>query len=256
MELGRVVALMYHGLGSPADPADGARYTVRVEEFEAQLAVAAACPGGLLDPGAPSAGPGVVLTFDDGERSVLTEALPRLARAGARAAIFVTTGFLGRPGFLDAAGVAALHAAGWLVGAHGHSHRFLSLLSPAELDEELARSRAILGAVTGAAPSHLALPGGRTSPAVERAARAHGFHTLWTSRPGCNAALAEGGVLRRTAIRRGTPLARFARLCRGEPLAHLADEVEAGARGLVRRALGDARYHALAGRVLALAGRR
>jgi peptidoglycan/xylan/chitin deacetylase (PgdA/CDA1 family) len=247
---------MYHGLGAPADAAEGARYTVRIEELEAQLELARAAPGGLLDPNLPTSGPGVVLTFDDGERSVLSEALPRLAAAGAKAALFMTTGFLGRPGFLDPAGLVALHRAGWLVGAHGHTHRFLSLLPPDELHEELERSRSILAAVLGRAPTHLSLPGGRTSAEVERAARAHGFTTLWTSRPGCNAALGEGGVLRRTAIRRGTPLHRFARLCRGAPLAHLADQLDMGARGLVRRALGDAKYHAFTGRLLSLAGRR
>ncbi|BDG09391.1 polysaccharide deacetylase family protein [Anaeromyxobacter paludicola] len=252
----RVVALMYHGLGEPADAAEGARYTVRLEELDAQLDVAAAAPGGVLDPRAPSDGPGVVLTFDDGEASVRTEALPRLAALGMRGALFMTTGFLGRPGYLDAAGLRAIHRAGWLIGAHGHTHRFLTLLEPDELHDELERSRAILSAVLGEAPVHLSLPGGRTSDEVERAARAHGFTTFWTSRPGCNASLGEGGVLRRTAIRRGTPLERFARLCRGEPLAHLADELDMGARGLVRRAMGDARYHAFTGRLLGLAGRR
>ncbi|SRR6266567_1645207 len=252
----RVVALMYHGLGEPADAAEGARYTVRIDEFEAQLEVAVAAPGGVLDPRAPVGGPGVVLTFDDGEASVLTEGLPRLASLGLKGALFMTTGFLGRPGFLDAAGLAALHRAGWLVGAHGHTHRFLTLLTEDELADELDRCGAILAPVLGEAPRHLSLPGGRTSEEVERAARAHGFTTFWTSRPGCNATLGQGGVLRRTAIRRGTPLDRFARLCRGEPLAHLADELDMGARGLVRRAMGDARYHAFTGRLLSLAGRR
>lgn len=77
-----VVALMYHGLGEAADPAEGTRYTVGLAEFEAQLELVAAA-GGAMDPRRAVVGDsGIVLTFDDGERSVLTEALPRLARRG------------------------------------------------------------------------------------------------------------------------------------------------------------------------------
>lgn len=248
------VALMYHGVGEPADPAEGARYTVTVPELEAQLARVAAA-GGARDPRrAGHGGAGVVLTFDDGERSVLVEALPRLARRGWVAALFVTTAWLGRPGYLTAAELAPFRRAGWLVGSHGDTHRFLTTLGPDELRAELSRSRRVLARALGSPPTHLSFPGGRTSPAVEEAARACGFTTFWSSVPGVNRAA--GAVLRRTAVRRGAPAWWFARVVRGDPLVHAADRVDGALRGVVRRALGDGRYHAATGQVLAALGRR
>lgn len=252
---GGVVALMYHGVGAPADPSEGARYTVTVDELEAQLA-AILRRSRIVDPRDPLARDGVAITFDDGEDTVLREALPRLRRLGARAALFMTTGWIGRPGYLSADGVAELQRAGWLVGAHGHTHRFLTTLSPAELDEELHRSRAILGEILGEPPVDLAFPGGRTSAAVERAARAAGYTRFWSSEPGLNRQLAPGAPLRRTAVRRGEPLQRFERLASADVVAHLADRVNVGCKSAVRQALGDDRYHAFTGRILATLGRR
>lgn len=168
----------------------------------------------------------------------------------------MTTGWLGRPGYLAPAGVKAVRRAGWLVGSHGDTHRFLSTLPTGELRAELARSRDRLAKLLGEPPTHLAFPGGRSSPRVEEEARALGFTTTWSSSPGVNAALLPDGALRRTAIRRGESPARFARLVRGDPLTHAADRLDGAVRGAVRRALGDERYHAMTGRLLSAIGRR
>jgi peptidoglycan/xylan/chitin deacetylase (PgdA/CDA1 family) len=252
---GGVVALMYHGVGEPADPREGSRYTVTVAELEEQLAILVR-HARLIDPRTRLARDGVALTFDDGEATVLTEALPRLERLGARAALFMTTGWIGRPGYLDEDGLRTLKGAGWLVGSHGHTHRFLTTLDASELDDELRRSRDILSAVLGEAPTDLAFPGGRTSPTVERAARNAGYTRFWSSSPGLNRELAPGASIRRTAIRRGEPAQRFERLVSADPVAHLADRVNVACKSAVRQALGDDRYHAFTGRLLASLGRR
>ncbi len=251
-----VVALMYHGIGEPADAAEGSRYTVRVEELEAQLDAVAEV-GGVLDPRRAGLGEGgIVFTFDDGERTVLTEAMPRMARRGWRGALFMTTAWLGLPGYLAPADLVRLRGAGWVVGSHGDTHRFLSTLPEPELRAELARSRDRLAEILGEAPAHLAFPGGRTSPLVEHTARALGFTSLWSSSPGMNSALLPGAPFRRTAIRRGLDLGRFRRLVRGDALAHAADQVDMALRGALKRAIGDERYHAVTGRLLGALGRR
>jgi peptidoglycan/xylan/chitin deacetylase (PgdA/CDA1 family) len=240
-----VVALLYHGIGAPADPAEDARFTVTVPELEAQLEAVAAA-GGAMDPRRATLGDsGVALTFDRGERSVATEALPRLARRGWVGAVFVTTERIGHPGWLGPEELKALRAAGWLVGARGHTGRPLPPLPFAELREELSRSREQLLRVLGKAPAHLALPEGRTSPRVEEEARALGFTTLWSAAAGVNAAMLPSGPLRRTAIRRGEPLERFRRIVRGDPLTHAAGRLDGAVRDAARRALGDARWEAL-----------
>lgn len=252
------VALMYHGVGEAADPKEGVRYTVTLPEFERQLEALERTGVRILHP-AQAGGEGssgVVLTFDDGEASVIREALPRLARRGAPAALFMTTAWLGRPGYLDAAGLRELAAAGWVIGSHGHTHRFLNTLDDRQLQEELERSRDVLGTLLGHAPSHLAFPGGRTSQRVEERARELGFQTLWSSRPGLNSGPGSRATLRRTAVRRGDEHERFVRLARGERLAHWVDSFRMGSRGLVRRLVGEERYHQLTARLLCLLGQR
>lgn len=251
-----VVALMYHGIGdTPIDADDPLRYRVRESEFDAQIDVLER-EGSVLDPGGLTGASGVVLTFDDGDRTVVDAILPRMAARGMKGALFMTTSFIGRRGYLDAAALRTLAGSGWLIGAHGHTHRFLNLLSPAELDAELVAARASLSEILDRAPTHLSFPGGRTSPAVEAAARAHGFATLWSSRPGVNTVGAVGAPLRRTVVRRGMSLGSFVRLCRGEPFTQLVDELDMGCRTLVKRAVGDQRYHEMTHRLLGAIGRR
>ncbi|HEX9052764.1 MAG TPA: polysaccharide deacetylase family protein [Anaeromyxobacter sp.] len=240
-----VVALLYHGVGTAAGPAGGGRWTVAPGELEAQLEAIAAA-GGAMDPRRVATGDsGVAITFDGGDRSVLEEAFPRLARRGWVGALFVATGRLGRPGWLAPDEVVALRAAGWLVGSGGHTGRPLPPLGPAALREDLSRSRDVLAPLLGSPPAHLAFPGGRSSPRAEDVARALGFTTLWSSSPGVNAAMIPRGALRRTAVRRGEPLDRFRRIVRGDPLTHAAGRLDGAAREVARRALGDARWDAV-----------
>lgn len=240
-----VVALLYHGIGEPADPAEDARFTVTVAELEAQLEELAAA-GGALDPRRATIGDsGVALTFDGGERSVLAEAVPRLARRGWVGALFVTTERIGHPGWLSPEDVKGIRAAGWLVGSRGHTGRPLPALPFAELRDELSRSRERLLAILGTPPSHLALPEGRSSPRVEDEARTLGFTTLWSATAGMNAATLPNGPLRRTALRRGEPLDRFRRIVRGDAITHAAGRLDGAVRDAARRALGDARWETL-----------
>lgn len=253
---GRFVALMYHGVGEPAAAAEGARYTVTVPELERQLSLLDEARVRVLAPDGVEEhdGPAVALTFDDGEQSVLSSALPRLAGRGHRATLFMTTAWIGRPGFLSAAGLRELRDAGWRIGAHGHTHRFLSTLPAAELGDELRRSRDLLGEHLGEAPVELSFPGGRSSPLVEEVARSLGFRRFWSSRPGVNRA-GERDV-RRIAVRRGEDPGRFRKLVEGRRLTHLAEAAVMSSRGLARGLFGEDRYHRLTAAVLGALGRR
>lgn len=248
---------MYHGIDEPADAAEGARYTVTALEFARQLEEMAGSRLPVLRPDRiADERSGLVLTFDDGEASVARHAFPRLERRGIRAALFMTTAWLGRRGFLDRAALRELHAAGWLIGSHGHTHRFLSTLGSAELHDELRRSRDTLAELLGAAPRHLSFPGGRTSSQVEGTAKSLGFTTFWSSMPGINRGGFGKGPIRRTVVRRGESIERFRKLVQADPFAHALDTANMQGRGLVRKVLGDDRYHGFTGQVLAALGRR
>src|SRR5438045_2995264 len=115
-----VVSLLFHdvfatdpresGFQSPA--AD--RYKLSVPDFDAQLGHVANLR--IPDPGsripAPGSRPPARFTFDDGGVSYYTVAADRLEAYGWRGYCFVSTDFIGRPGFLTAAQARELDARG------------------------------------------------------------------------------------------------------------------------------------------------
>jgi len=86
-----MINLCFHGIGAPEREleADEDQFWVEPERFEALLDAA----GELED---------VCLTFDDGNRSDLSLALPLLRERGLTALFFVVAGRLGEPGSLSA----------------------------------------------------------------------------------------------------------------------------------------------------------
>ncbi|MFL5321082.1 MAG: polysaccharide deacetylase family protein [Myxococcaceae bacterium] len=245
-----LIALMYHGLGEPADARVGHRYTVTVPAFEEQLDLVRALHVNVVAPEQATQTGGLMLTFDGGESSVAREALPRMAVRGMRGAVFMTTEWIGRSGFLDRQALRELQAAGWLIGSRGHTNRHLNSLHPKELEDELARSKGRLEELFGLPVSHLALPGGRYSKNVLDRARKLGLTTFWTSRPGLSAIPVTDSLVRRTAIRRHESRRRFTRLVTGDRMVHALEELSSNARFTMRRLVGEERYLRLSSAVL------
>jgi peptidoglycan/xylan/chitin deacetylase (PgdA/CDA1 family) len=92
----------------------------------------------------------VALTFDDGYRSVVTEALPLLSARGVPATVYVITDRIGQdnrwPGqppsiprlpLADAGELQELLAAGVTLGAHSASHRALPSLGASAVRKEI-----------------------------------------------------------------------------------------------------------------------
>lgn len=112
-----------------------------------------------------------LITFDDGSRSVLRVALPRLREFGYPAVVFMPTDFLGRRNTFDAGvepdepicdldDLRELELGGVSIQSHAASHRRLSELTPAERLDELVRSKAVLEQGMSRAVEVLAYPYG------------------------------------------------------------------------------------------------
>jgi peptidoglycan/xylan/chitin deacetylase (PgdA/CDA1 family) len=113
----------------------------------------------------------VLLTFDDGYRSMLTVALPWLLRFGYPAVLFIPSDFVGGSNTFDANikpeeaicdwdELRELERQGVSVQSHGASHRAFSYLALAEQEEELRRSKATLEAGMGKTVEVLSYPYG------------------------------------------------------------------------------------------------
>src|SRR5262249_25085674 len=148
---------------------DAARYKLTPAQFEAHLdAIARHGPSGP------------VLTFDDGGSSAMAIA-DLLERYGWHGMFFVTTGRLGRPGFLDPRCLRELRARGDAVGSHSHTHPLqMARCTEARLRDEWTRSVATLAETIGERIDLASVPGGHHSPAVFRTAAEAGIRTMYT----------------------------------------------------------------------------
>ncbi len=165
----------------------------------------------------------VVITFDDGYRSVLEHAWPVLRDAGLPATLFVVTGHVGRTTCYDEhkGGVPQEHAdwaeleraavQGLELGSHGETHRPLGELAPDEAAQELARSRELLATRFGRC-DHFAYPfGDLPADADEQLARAD-YRTGCTTRPGFNRRGSALPRLRRQVLGRRSGIGRWRHL--------------------------------------------
>jgi len=185
-----VPILTYHSLDDSGSvisvTPDAFRGQMRLLEDHGQRGIAL---GELLDVWERGAEPpkgSVVLTFDDGYRSLADVAQPALAERGFRATVFAVAGrcgesndWPGQPGWvprlplLEMAELRRLADAGFEVGSHGYHHAPLSEADPLTLQRELVESRAVLEDGLGRPVRLFAYAYGRAGRAARELARAH-----------------------------------------------------------------------------------
>lgn len=181
-----VPVLMYHHLGP--DPGRDV-WTVAPDEFRRQIAELKAAgyqtvlPGDLREASALPPKP-LVLTFDDGLLSVLTEAEPILRAAGFRAICYLITGSVadaaadrmkyGTYECLTWEEVRAMQARGtFAFGIHSHSHAG----QPDRIAQEAAECRRIFRAKTGVETRDFCYPYGAAPNHLVQAVAQAGYRT-------------------------------------------------------------------------------
>jgi peptidoglycan/xylan/chitin deacetylase (PgdA/CDA1 family) len=127
----------------------------------------------------------LIITFDDGYRSVAENAWTTLRSHGFGATTFLVTGQIGgtnvwdpderQDSLLSADDVRALRREGMHFGSHTRTHRPLTRLSAVEIREELERSRRDLEGLLGEAVTALAYPFNNQNRDVREAARRAGY---------------------------------------------------------------------------------
>jgi peptidoglycan/xylan/chitin deacetylase (PgdA/CDA1 family) len=235
---------MYHGIETPA-PHGEEHYTLTGETFEEQLQWLKkehSTPSfkSFVKGEAPAGS--VLVTFDDGEKSVATKAFPVMKELGMTGALFVTTHWISKPGYVNESDIMQLAAAGWTIGAHGASHRYLSDLSTAELFEELIQSRDALAQILGNHPVHMALPGGRENPYIIEAARRSGYRSICTSCFGTNGSPPNLFGINRITMRRAYNLDALKRIIKKDPIFITKIQMRQRLLQLAKRSLGNSRY--------------
>jgi peptidoglycan/xylan/chitin deacetylase (PgdA/CDA1 family) len=239
------VSLLFHdvfisepsesGFVSPA--AD--RYKLSVIEFDAQLA-GLSCRS--RDRDQETAKADLRLTFDDGGASFYTIVADKLETRGMRGWCFVTSGCIGRHGFLTAAQIRELDSRGHLIGSHSVSHpsRF-STLSREAMKTEWTGSRRALEDILGRAVTVASVPGGYFSRDVALTAAECGLLLLFNSEPVTSGYLIESCTIAgRFTVRSGAPSDFSTRLVRRAPWTRSREWASWNAKGLVKPLLGSA----------------
>lgn len=125
--------------------------------------------------------PDVLLTFDDGNSSDVTEALPELRRRGMQAQFFICPARFGTPEFVDENDIRELRLAGMSVGSHGMDHVQWRRLDRSAIDREIVQAKLVLEDALEAPIDTAACPFGAYDRRTLRALRSAGFQRVYTS---------------------------------------------------------------------------
>jgi peptidoglycan/xylan/chitin deacetylase (PgdA/CDA1 family) len=136
--LGSMFVLNFHSIGRPRrDLGDGEDSVCLERERFVEILDAVA---GRDD---------VRLTFDDGNSSDISEALPELERRGLHAHFFVCPARFGVEGFVTEDEVRELKRAGMLLGSHGMDHVRWRGLTERDLAREIVEAKQLLRTCSG-----------------------------------------------------------------------------------------------------------
>jgi peptidoglycan/xylan/chitin deacetylase (PgdA/CDA1 family) len=193
----RIVVLGYHGISHRwPEAVSPASLKIQLRLLLARGYRPASFTQSVLN---PPTGKTVVVTFDDGYRSVIEEAFPILASLGVPGTVFVPTDFVGAevaawPGTDHWIGsgyeqeltpmtwgdLGVLRDAGWEIGSHARTHPHLVRVDDDRLAEELVGSRSVVEHELGGRCLSLAYPYGEADARVASAARAAGYQAACT----------------------------------------------------------------------------
>lgn len=204
------IVLCYHQFGEqpPDDPEDKKKkrtlYKISREEFEWQMQylkdngitpLTYERVRSFLKDGLPIPARAVLITFDDGYRSIYTDAYPVLRRFGYPAVLFLYTDFIAAQGAsLRFDEVREMLKHGFELGSHSKRHLNLARESVRKSRRafrqlairELHESAEFLREKFGGRPRTFAYPYGVYTPAVIDEARHLGYETAFTINPGPN----------------------------------------------------------------------
>lgn len=125
--------------------------------------------------------PRVRLSFDDGNVSDVSTALPALVERNLSATFFALAGRLADPASLGSADLRELRAAGMEIGTHGWTHRPWRGLDDGQARLELLQARSALVDASGGPVRDAALPLGRYDRRLLGRLKRIGYRTVYTS---------------------------------------------------------------------------
>ena len=157
----------------------------------------------------------IYLTFDDGGKSAISDALKILNRHNAKGHFFITTSMIGNKNFLSEEDIIQLDKEGHIIGSHSHTHpEKISSLPSKEIESEWSESIQILQRILNKEVTTASIPGGFFSNDVVKYASKCGIQTLFTSEPKRSLSkLYDCTLIGRYTVQINTPLYTIQKIC-------------------------------------------
>lgn len=121
------------------------------------------------------------LTFDDGNKTDATIAMPALLEAGLKASFFIPSARIDSEGYVTKGDIRAMHDAGMEIGSHGFAHLDWMTLSDAEITYDVRQSVEDLSAIINAPVRSVAVPFGSCDRRVLGVLRNLGIGRVYSS---------------------------------------------------------------------------
>lgn len=178
----------------------------------------------ILNEGQPIPEKAVVITVDDGYRSVYDVAWPILKRHRIPATLFIYTDFIGAPAAMNWAQIREMSESGFIeIESHGKSHSSLAKLPEdtdeasyiARLKEEMQGTRKAFKKHHGKAPRFLSYPYGNSSVLAAQMAQKADIELAATVTRGDNTTFSDPYLLHRTMVYDSHSLEDFRKMLRG-----------------------------------------
>lgn len=151
----------------------------------------------------------IVVTFDDGFSDFADAALPVLDDLGIAATLFVTTGWVGRPGMLSPAALAELATVPSVeLGAHSVSHPHVDVLGYERAAVEIGDCRRWLQDRIGSSVDSYAYPHGSHSARTRRLVVAAGYRSAYAVKNALSHAADDPFAVARYTVHAGTTRAQ------------------------------------------------
>jgi peptidoglycan/xylan/chitin deacetylase (PgdA/CDA1 family) len=160
--------LLYHRIGTLKD---NDPYIVSPQNFLAQMqalkswgynSISASELVNAINYGAELPGRPVVITFDDGDETVYSEAFPIMEELGFKGVNYIVVNYIGGAGYMNVEQLKELAAAGWETGSHSMTHTDLTISDKVEW--EMVYSRYMLGKLLKVPVNTFAYPYGKANP--------------------------------------------------------------------------------------------
>jgi peptidoglycan/xylan/chitin deacetylase (PgdA/CDA1 family) len=186
----------------------------------------------------------VIITFDDGDITNYTQAMPVLSEFGLTAYFFLIVSRVGADGYMNWDQVRELKDKGMIIGSHGMTHRILDKLSAADLDNEIRQSKQILEKELVCEIKAFSVPRGFCSEAIIGKAKSAGYQEIFTS--GAESAIKSG--IGRITVRRDWDIDKFKKVLSGQVT--VKDILRSRILLALKKLLGSGLYNDIRSRIL------